>query len=265
MTIRLSKLITSSVTALILSLPLLASADLGTPMPAPMPQVSPQANKGPSLEETLQWIKEKVEHPSNLVTDRNKYQNYTTYHAYEFRYTSCELCIVSKMWRSTNKNKAGPRGDAVAIQRDYAPDYVLAYTLDLADMDNNKIRTTPWYYDDIYGNKITRINVDALGSLNKVNKYGNSNLSNYYGWIDDFNADYSLKNEKTRVGYDTQLRRLFDDIRNKKMDEDRADSFELYFSDPSITERVATALKHAIGICQQQRKETQQPQKKELF
>jgi hypothetical protein len=274
-----------------ITLPALAQLD-----DAPMPQVTTPNASGPSLEETLQWLKEKYDHDHksaawNFINTYESSASSTGLRVNEIEFNGCNVLAVEKSYEI---RPPIPSLDAEQIVRNYMPEKIIMKKVSLSDLD---VKVTTWggnFFFDTIGEAEKVIHAGMIIRLKPAGKgwskmelpgrpvYVGKKVERYDDGKEYITEDFQVSNPVTAQGYELMKQQLKSgelvDIAcsHYQCEEDLNNShanktiWSLQFSDQAIAIRAAEAMKHAIGLCQdmeqqKRQKEAAEPKKKEIF
>jgi len=226
------------------------SAQLGGP--APMPKIAKPS--GPTLEETTAWILQKF--ATLPVTEQRNWPDpgmvvYPNDYKYRAFFGDCELYIAEsyKKW-----DLEGRRPPVITPgERPWQNELRISY-IPLREVDLDRFKIKPQDVRDARGTESARLEINTLGDRNKI-----VSVRHYV-----YNAGPHIA--------DTEF--LMKEIHTLKTPPYPRVSYDpiwyvwIYLPDVDVTERMASAIKHAAMLCQQkaaQEKAAQPPKPKELF
>jgi hypothetical protein len=247
------KIITGLVVALI-ALP--TFAQLGD---APMPQITAPNTSGPSLEETLQWLKEKIDNLGDILSANNLDYDFLN-DAYEMEFSGCTFYLLDQSF------EIAPRipnvTDAAYIRRNYMPFTIVGQKASLSDIDSANLS-----YSSL-------VMFKTIGGAEQITRTGGMKLYESAYRDNNYENDMRLSNSTTAKANE----HLQQEIRSRQLIDHECSNHscqkENYFTirvwDTGLRTRIASAFQHAIELCQHQKQENRQkeaaePKKKEIF
>ncbi len=232
------------------------AAQLGEPS-VPIPQIAPTKNAGPSLEDTLAWIKEKVE-----MSSRGHWDNANTFSEIEFIARGCDVTMISWGWDHI-EDSVQPTDEGYAELLRTVPSSVSkVLRFNLADA----MELRPADYAD---RGTDFFSISALGNANNflemnTSEYFRQKLYGKYRHIEDVRSLHLFDIAEFRKEI------LEDDGQSGKFMIEKTHFLVL---DPALhgdrnadlRVRVANALNHAIRLCRRRPRQPDKTPKKELF
>jgi len=212
---------------------------------APLPEIKKSA--GPSLEETKQWISEKLS--SLLVTQPSRHGKYESQARQVVSFDDCEMTLT--------------RASTIKDNEKWTINTCHVYNMQLQDIDVDTMSITNNYISD------NTFFFSSLGGL-KIIKEGEIKVN----WpalerpgltLSDFEIidRFPVKSADFKSGHFSISGKTYDIIKSSP-----SGGTYIIFPDIEIAERMSIAFKHAVMLCQQKvakEKVAQPPRNKELF
>lgn len=245
----LTRFVCAVTAAPLLSL-LLAGASHAQLGAAPLPKAKAEKPTGPSLEETMQWITQKLEASPTKVSSPSASRSYQWQSRLRLKFVSCnEVFFVEdiRTWQDANTS--------------YVENKSKTSLLSLADVDPEKLRAYQYPED-----KTWNISIYSLGLKNVFYSSAERNSILRSPVSVDLAGDLNGYNDQVAVAKDMDAL-----VRKARTGEGLPTVFhfmQFTFPDFESGDRVVNALKHASLLCRQKaasEKAAQPPKPKEIF
>lgn len=232
-------------------------------------QAFAQNKKSPSLQETMDWIKDKIDlytkyeirfkdiiNRDNNSVETTERKSNGIFSLYSFDVDKCEVIFIEKesteyLWtgKKTSKDEDGNNYDGISYNL-YRKEYLFKYVFKIQDISSD-IGYEKWNPDlkklsSYYGFLFEDLEFSTDINLFSINLFSKDNKKSI---VKKTHVDYYSKT-KSYSEKDPEVRKRSEDL------EDKTKSyFVILFSDEDIAKRTVTAFNNAITQCKKSKKE----------